>query len=136
MSYNPFNAAKPDAATDSIAQVTTETRSNFVALRDHLVTFGSMPGWAGQAQNSDGSTPPADATKPEQWLYSRGTERIRVSMTYGTSGGATDNVVSAVFEYSNDSGSTWAPIADTDYPLGKLTINYDNDSNVIGYSWS
>ena len=136
MAYTPFDKDVPDASSQSIAQVTTTTRQNFAALRDHLVTFGSMPGWAGEAQNSDGSTPPTDATKPDQWVYSRGIEQIKVEMTYGTSGGGEDNVISAIFRYSSDSGSTWSLMADTDYPLAKLTINYDADSNVINYSWS
>ena len=136
MAYTPLDVSKPDTSTQSMPQASASTRANFSAMRDHLVTFGSMPGWAGEAQDSDGSTPPTDATKPDQWVWSRGTERIKAVLTYGATGGSQDAVETAVFYYSSDSGSTYSLMADTDYPNAKLTITYDADSNVIAYSWS
>ena len=135
MPYIPFNNAKPDP-TESIAQITTDVRTNFAAVRDWIVIACGLPGWSGEALGADGTTPPTDATQPEQWIWRRGTERIRAQLTYGDAGGSQGCVVSAVFSYSPDGGQTWQLMADDDYPNGTLTIDYDADSNVIGYHWS
>jgi len=136
VAYTPFDKTVPDASSQSIAEVTTTTRENFAAMRDALVTFGSMPGWSAEAQDSDGTNPPTTPDKPYQWVYSRGTERVKVVPTYGTTGGATDCVEEAVFYYSSDSGVNYSLMSDTDYPNAKLTITYNSDSIVTSYSWS
>ena len=64
-----------------------------------------------------------DPGKPDTKTYAQGTLRIRLTHTYGSTGGAAGNVVKTVFEYSDDDGVNFEPL--TDY-LGNYvkTIGY------------
>ena len=119
MAYNPFLDNSPIAATNG-STIIDETRQNLDALRDAVV-MGSMPGWT-YANNG------VDKAEPDQIEYSKGVERIRGLLTWGTSGGAAGNLTQAVWDYSADSGGLYENI-------GNLTIAYDPSGNVTGASW-
>ena len=136
MAFVPFDPSVPDAATQNISQVTESTRQNFAALLDYVVAFGGIPGWNSEVQNSDES--PSDAPDmPDQWMYSKGTERIKVELTYVQSGPAVMNIATAQFSYSSDSGVTWELMGDTSFPNALLTLTYDDTSGFfLSSSWS
>lgn len=69
------------------------------------------------------------AEKPAVMTYAKALERVKVSLTWGTTGGATDNVVSAVFEYSSNGGTGYSAV-------GTRTTNYDGSGNVSSIAWS
>lgn len=117
MAYTSFVDNKP-VATDTGAVFADTTRENLMAMRDAVV-MGAMVGWA---YSSSGGAEPATIT------YSKGTERLRASLDWGSSGGADGNVTEAVWEYSADSGSTYDAI-------GTEEITYTTDGLVSVVAW-
>lgn len=69
------------------------------------------------------------AEKPAVVVYAKGVERVRATLTWGTTGGATDNVTVATYEYSSDSGGAYSAI-------GTKTMTYDANGNVTLTAWS
>lgn len=128
MAYTTLDETKPDPAVDNGTNAFDNTRTNMLALRDAVIG-GTFPGWN---LSVSGGT----AEQPQYYTYSKGTERVRATLTWGTAGGADGNVLSIVYEYSSNSGTNYAVMGDTGYPLGKLTISYDPDANVTGTTWS
>lgn len=122
MSYTAFDATKPDAATQNGTQFAQSTRDNLAAVRDACVLGGGFPGWALAVS---GGT----AEQPATLTYSKGTERVRAVLTWGTTGGASGNVTQAVYAYSADSGTNY----DT---IGTKTITYDASGNVTATAWA
>lgn len=120
MPYDAFADNLP-VSTDNGLKVVDDTRKNLMAMRDAVV-MGAMDGWN---YNPNGGT----AGQPAQFVYSKGTERILGSVTWGTSGGADGNVTQIVWSYSSNSGSTY----DT---IGTQGITYDADANVTAIAWT
>ncbi|MFA5633366.1 MAG: hypothetical protein WC997_17870 [Porticoccaceae bacterium] len=117
MSYTDFEPLKPDPTTDDGTAVFVHTRENLLWLRDAAIS-GALMGW--QLAVS-GGTP----AQPAQWLYSKGNERVRLTITWGTSGGPKGKPQSMVVDYSSDNGTTWLAI-------GTATITYDAQGNFTG----
>lgn len=120
MAYTPFVSDKPNIA-DTGTAVIDNTRQNLMALRDACVA-GVLAGWA---LTASGGT----AEYPTQLLYSKGTERVRLTITWGSSGGALYNPQTIVYAYSADSGGLY----DT---IGTLTNTYDTNGYLTAASWS
>ena len=99
---------------------TMKERPYQAIIRD-IAALGAAPGWN---YSWSGGT----AEKPSVMLWSKGTERLRATCTWGTTGGATDNLTMAVFAYSAD-GTTY----DT---IGTQTVAYDASGNVTSTTWS
>ena len=126
--YAPFEEGKPDPATQNGLNAFDSTRENMEALRDAVV-MGTMSGW--NLAVSGGT-----AEAPTQYLYTLGTQRVRATLTWGTSGGADGNVEKVKYEYSSD-GSTWDDMGSATNPTySTVTISYDADSNVTGTGWA
>lgn len=122
--YVEYSSTLPDATAQSIAEMGGSMRTNGDALRDAVVA-GFMPGWNFAA--SGGS-----AEEPAALTYSKGTERIRASLTWGTTGGEDGNVTVMLLEYSSDSGSSYVDLT----ALSTLTVSYDSSGNVTAATWS
>jgi len=120
MAYTQFADNKP-VATDTGPDVVDDMRNNLMAIRD-MVVMGAMPGWT---MTPSGGT----ASQPTTITWSKGTERIKAVLTWGTTGGADGNVTVAVYSYSSDSGGTY----DT---IGTETMTYDVDGNITKIEWS
>ncbi|MEM1189950.1 MAG: hypothetical protein AAGI72_15565 [Pseudomonadota bacterium] len=118
MPYDAFVDAAP-VASDTGNDFADTTRENLMALRDAVV-MGLMKGWT---YAPVGGT----AAQPAQFLYSKGLERIRGTVTWGTSGGADGNVTQIVWAYSADSGSSYDTITTE-------SVTYDADGFVTGCS--
>lgn len=69
------------------------------------------------------------AEKPAVVVYAKSVERVRATLTWGTTGGETDNVTVAVYEYSSNSGGAYSTI-------GTKTMTYDASGNVTLTAWS
>lgn len=121
MAYTVFDPAKPDAATQNGTQFAQSIRDNLSAIRDAIV-MGSVAGW--NFSKSGGT-----AEMPGIILYSKGTGRIRITLTWGTTGGATDNVTVAVYAYSSTGGASY----DT---IGTKTITWDAAGLITATTWS
>lgn len=120
MPYTPFVPDKP-VITDLGGAVLDFTRENLMALRDAIV-MGVLAGWA---LSTSGGT----AKEPGVLLYSKGVERIRATVTWGTTGGSDGGPTSILWEYSADSGVGYVTI-------GTQTTTFDTAGNVTASSWS
>lgn len=67
--------------------------------------------------------------KMEALSYTKGTERLRVALTWGTTGGEAGNVTVAAYSYSANSGASYSAIK-------TKTITYTGLGNVAGSTWS
>lgn len=121
MTYTAFDATKPDAATQNGTQFAQAIRNNQAAMRDAIVT-GSLPGF-------NYSTSGGTAEQPAIIYFKKSTDWIRITLTWGTTGGADGNVTVAVLAYSSNSGGAY----DT---MGTQTITYDSNGNVTATTWS
>jgi hypothetical protein len=122
MAYTLFDPTTPDATAQTLTQMGQSERNNLKAVRDACIMGG---GFYGFNLAVSGGT----ADQPALLTYSKGTEKIKAALTWGTTGGAAGSVSVAVYSYSSDSGSTWATI-------GTKTITYDANANVTATTWS
>lgn len=120
MPYVAFDKSKPDGTANG-TNTLTQIRENLAALRDAVVA-GFMKGWN---YSVSGGT----AEQPQYVFFKNGTDWIRQTLTWGTSGGADGNVTVVVTEFSSNSGSAYDSI-------GTLTIAYDASGNVTTTTWS
>ncbi len=121
MSYTAFDGSKPDPTTQGITAFASSTRDNLEALRDAVVA-GIMPGWN---LSASGGT----VDEPAAWIYAKGSERVKLELTWGTTGGEDGNVTVMVMKYSSDSGSNY----DT---VGTATFTYDSNGYCTAITWS
>lgn len=135
MAYEPFDPALPDPSTENGTQAFDSTRENLLAVRDAIIANGFFPGWDAELQDSDGS-PSTDPEQPDQVVFSKGAERIKISITWGTVGGATDNPEVILAEYSANSGTLYEPMGAVGYPLGTMTISYNASGSYLSHAWS
>lgn len=122
MTYAAFDPTKPDPSSQGITAFGQSIRNNMLAIRDAVVMGGGFFGWAMAAS---GGT----AEQPATLTYSSGAERVRATLTWGTTGGGAGSVIQAVYAYSSTSGSSY----DT---IGTKTITYDASGNVTATSWA
>lgn len=121
MAYSPYDDTVPDAATQSISQMGSSTRANMDALRD-MVLMGAAKSW--NYSKTDGT---GTAEQPQYVLLTKGSEILRQTLTWGTTGGEAGNVTQIVAEFNAGAGY------DT---IGTLTIAYDSSGNVTTTTWS
>lgn len=119
MAYKHFDATKPDSTTQNGTQVVQSIRDNQAAESD-MILLGVVPGWS--------MTKPPGET-PATLTYTKGLERRRISLTWGTTGGEVGNVTQSVYEASYDGGSTYSLI-------GTRSFTYDANGDVTSITWS
>lgn len=93
--YTALDAASP-VVTQTRQVAIDKARTNDDALRDGIVN-GTIPGWT---MSQSGGT----AENPSTRTWANGVERLRATYTY-----TGDAITSIVWDWSNESGSTWAP---------------------------
>ena len=119
MAYEAFADNLP-VSSDNGLKVVDDTRNNLMAMRDAVVA-GVMPGW-------DYSPNGGTAEQPAEFLYTKGSERIRGAVTWGSSGGADGNVTQIAWSYSSNGGSSYDA-------MGTQGVTYDSDANVTAITW-
>ena len=107
---------------DSGVATLVSTYVNYEVSGTGIIQDGHYLSWA---FTRSGGT----AEQPAEVVYSEGAQRVRVTLTWGTSGGGDGNVISAVYEYSDNSGVSYSP-------EGTKTISYDAAGNVVSTTWS
>ena len=129
------NAADSEtaAAASASAAATSEANAADSAATAEAAAAETLSGIAGKVRggelvNWDLTPSGGTADQPAVLLYTRATEQVRQTITWGTSGGADGNPTQVVHEYSDDSGSTWST-------LGTETITYDSSGNVTAIGW-
>lgn len=127
MAYTAFDATKPDATTQTLTQMGQSMRDNARAVRDYLATLGALPGW--NYSVSGGS-----AEQPAIAYYKNGVEWIKVTLTWGTTGGSAGAVTKAVYQYSANSGGAYDNMVDA---AGNYVLNltYDTAGNCTATTW-
>lgn len=121
MAYTPFDPTKPDPATQNGTAIMGSIRANLNAMRDACV----MGSFAGFNMAATGGT----ADQPALLTYSKGTERVKAALTWGTTGGELGNCTVAVYSYSSNSGGSYDTIA-------TCTVTYDGSGYVTATTWS
>lgn len=123
MVYVPFVSDKPDIV-DTGAIVINNTRENLMALRDAVVA-GVLADW-------DMAATGGTAEEPTQILYSKNdnTEAIRLTITWGTTGGEDGNPKTIVYAYSTDDFGA------SNEAIGTWTGTYDSSGNLTAETWS
>lgn len=117
------------AATNLLSEDVARLRSSLVtldanareALFSHL-TQGTPPGWAF-------SIVEGAPDQPTKTLLSHASERLRKTITWGTTGGEAGNPVAILHEYSADAGSTWTAV-------GTSTLAWDADGYLTAINWT
>lgn len=122
MVYIPFVSDKPDIV-DTGAAVVDDSRQNLMALRDALVA-GALVDWDLTITVGGGSN-----AEPDEIIYKKGTEWLRLDITWGTTGGNDGNPTVIVYAYSANTGVAY----DT---IGTLTHTYDGSGNLTATVWS
>lgn len=119
--WNPFNPALPATGGPTRQADITAIRQNLFAIAAQAAAGVAPYMWA-RVQTG------ADETQPDTDVYSKGVQRIRLTYTWGTSGGANKNATKIVFEYSADSGSNYYPMLDEE---GNYVMNYTYSASFI-----
>lgn len=130
MAYDPFRSTVPTTAgspTPSRQATIDDARKNMMALRDILVAGGLVQGF-------DYSVSGGTAEEPANLFYKKGTEWIKLVLTWGTTGGEDGNVTKMALYYSSNSGGVYENMAD-DAGEFVLTLTYDSNGNCTSTSW-
>lgn len=120
MAYVEYDEGLP-AGTRTGPETVSDIQLNENALRDMIVSGGSV-NWPMVASG-------ASEEEPTQLLYSKGTEKLKLTLAWGTTAGANGNVASILYEYSSDSGSNY----DT---MGTKTFTYNTSGDVTETGWA
>ena len=120
MSYTKFTDSKP-VISDTGLQVVNTTRTNLMALRDAAVC-GNLVDWD---MDASGGT----VARPTRLTYSKGNERVRLNLTWGSSGNSEGAPTRIVVQYSSNSGSSYQTI-------GTKTITYTTGGYVTRTRWT
>ena len=102
-SISSVNSTFTDKIESLISLASTarlQTNVDIGEIFNALMT-GMHLGWSTQYTGTD-------LTKPDTKTYSKGLERIRLTMSYNTSGPAVNKLSQIVYEYSEDSGSNYS----------------------------
>lgn len=94
-----------------------------------LAGAGLVPGWDFQAQDPAGTYPPTDSLEPAALVWSRGTERYRALITWGTSGGDAAAPTAAQMQYSTNSGGSYAALGDA------ISLGNASDGALVSAAW-
>lgn len=122
MVYVPFVSDKPVIADDGDV-VINNTRENLMALRDGIVA-GVMVGW-----NLTVTVGAGTAEEPDEIIYKKSAEWIKLDLTWGTAGGDDGQVTVCVYSYSANSGGVYDAI-------GTLTNTYNANGTLTASVWS
>lgn len=116
-SYTALALDKPNGATQAGTAFGQSIRDNEIALAIGIAV-GELETYAYSQSVGAG-----DALRPDIEYWTSGTNKIRVTNTWGTSGGQDGNLTQRVIEWSTDSGSSWAAVK-------TITYTYDASGNL------
>ena len=120
MAYVEYDEGLP-VGTRTGPETVSDIQLNENALRDMIVSGGSV-NWPMEASG------PSEE-EPTQLLYSKGTEKLKLTLVWGTVAGADGNVASILYEYSSDTGGSYET-------MGTKTFTYDTSGNVTATGWA
>lgn len=130
MAYTQIDTSKPDPTTQNITDFSTSVRNNIRTLRDNLIA-GTLVKWSAVVTVGTGT-----AEQPQYITHSNmlvTNEKIRETITWGATGGATGNPDTILYEYT--STGTFDTTG-SNGPMGTIDYTYDTDGNVTSWTWS
>lgn len=114
--WNAFDPLLPDTGNGRTRQQDVDdVRNNLLALAAQMAAGVAPFMWGRNQTGTDVARPDADV------FDDGGAQRIRLTYTWGTAGGATGKVTKIVFEYSADSGANYYPMSSKD---GNYVMTY------------
>lgn len=120
--YVGFDDDRP-VDSDTGNTVLTDIKNNLQGLRDGIL-YGGMDFWDYSKTNGIGTS-----EMPQHYYLKKGTNWIRATNTWGTSGGEEHNIASQIWEYSSNSGGVYDSI-------GTLSFTYTADGAPSATTWS
>ncbi len=126
MAYDEFDPNKPDPAVDNGSTSCTNSQKNFRAVRDSAIALL----FKGFAYAQSGGT----AEEPTTITLTRGTTIIRLTNTWGTSGGSLGQRTKVKAEISYNSGAAYEVIQDDAGSASDRT--YDASGNLTAAAGS
>lgn len=126
MAYTALDPTVPTVAQTRQAAIDA-ARTNMQAMRDALIACGTVQGF-------NYSVTGGTAEQPATLLYKKGTEWVKIDLTWGNSGGSDGNVTKAAFYYSSNSGGAYDAMADDDGNY-VVTLAYDASANLTTSTW-
>jgi hypothetical protein len=118
--FTDFDPAQPDGAVDNGAAALADVRNNDGALRAYVL----LALFWGYTYSQSGGT----AAQPTTIKLSKGTTTLRLTLTWGTTGGETNQVKTIVPEISTDSEASWAAVG------GTITNTFDANGELTATS--
>lgn len=118
--FTDFDPAQPDGSTDNGAAALADIRNNDGALRAYVL----LALFWGYAYAQSGGT----AAQPTTIKLTKGTTTLRLTLTWGTTGGEANQVKTIVPEISTDSEATWAAVG------GTITNTFDSGGELTATS--
>lgn len=122
MAYIPFDATKPDGASQNGTQFASSIRANFEAIRDGLVVL-TFRGW-----NITVDPTGSDYTTPSAWVYSKGSEVIK-SVPTRIVGGVASGLTSRLLVTYSSNGISYVTVGAENY-------TYDAEATFVSSHWS
>lgn len=121
--YKKFDASKPDTDVTDGAATIQGLIENMEALLD-AANVGMAVDWDG-AVTTPGAQPDVFIATDQADT----TQKERVSITWGSSGGSANKPTVITFERSYDSGSTWSTAK-------TMTITWNASGHYVSHVWS
>ena len=129
MAYTHYVDTTPTLSQDGDDAVDS-MRNNMLALRDAVI-MGVMVGWDMTV------TPGTGSNEKPQYLYMHkngaSTARLRITYTWGTTGGEDGNPTVLALHYTADDDPLGSAVWDS---MGTFTITYNSDGTVASGAWS
>ena len=123
MAYEHYEDGYPAPNLQNGLSAFDSTRKNLDALRDSVVA-GIMPGWNYAIGIGSGNT-----SQPSRMHYTKGTESIKLELSWGRSGGAEGNVTQCTISYSPN------PVTEAYSVIGIMGIVYNSRGMAITATW-
>ena len=124
MAYTAFDYTVP-SGTQNGSQLAASAKANDLALRDPVALMGGMTGWAYSVTTST-----ATAGVPTEVVFAKGSERLKETYSYGTSG----LLSKRARYYSTNNGTNYDAIVDSSGNFVE-SFSYDGSNNLVSTSW-
>lgn len=121
MAYDEYQYDKPDPTADTGTTAFTNTRRNFLALRDAIVAGISID-WSFVITSRDADDNPLGIV----WAKQSGNEWVRQTITWNANG----TPATMKMEYAAAAGA-WVAMGTPGAPLGLLTLTYNATTELL-----
>lgn len=122
MTYVHFDPAAPASDHDALEDIDA-IRNNLLALRDAAL-MGGLAGWETEVVEGTGSE-----DQPQYIYLKNGSIWLRMTFTWGSSGGGAGNPTSIAHHKSENAGTDWDAV-------GTQSFTYSEGGYLTSSSWA